>query len=106
VSQDPVVNQDNHIYFLKSLSDAQRIKNRLVDCFEIASNPEMTEEERKKFLNFVIVGGGPTSCEFAGELQEFITKDVKNRFPELVGKAQVNIVNKAKNLLPSYASDI
>jgi len=68
VSQDPVVNQDNHIYFLKSLSDAKRIRNRLIDCFERASNPGNTKEEIDNALNFVIVGGGPTSCEFAGEL--------------------------------------
>ena len=66
----------------------------------------MTEEERKKFLNFFIVGGGPTSCEFAGELQEFIKKDVKVKFPELAGHAKINIVNKAKFLLPSYATDL
>lgn len=66
----------------------------------------MTDEEIDKFLNFVIVGGGPTSCEFAGELQEFIQKDVKLKFPELAGRAKINIVNKAKKLLPSYASDI
>lgn len=63
-------------------------------------------DEKKRFLNFVIVGGGPTSCEFAGELQEFIKNDVKNLFPELTGIAKVNIVNKAEKLLPSYASDI
>ena len=39
VSQDPVINQENHIYFLKSLSDAKRIRSRLIDCFERASNP-------------------------------------------------------------------
>ena len=104
VSQDPVVNQDNHIYFLKSLSDAQRIRNRLIDCFEIASNPEMNLEERTRFLNFVIVGGGPTSCEFAGELAEFIKYDVKAKFPELVDQAKITIINKAKQVLPSYAT--
>ena len=63
-------------------------------------------DEKKRFLNFVIVGGGTTSCEIAGELQEFIKNDVKNLFPELTGIAKVNIVNKAEKLLPSYASDI
>ena len=81
---------------MKSLSDATRIRNRLVDCFEIASNPEMLQEERERFLNFVIVGGGPTSCEFAGELAEFIKTDVIKKFPELANQAKVTIINKAK----------
>lgn len=66
----------------------------------------MNLEERTRFLNFVIVGGGPTSCEFAGELAEFIKYDVKAKFPELVDQAKITIINKAKQVLPSYASDI
>jgi NADH:ubiquinone reductase (non-electrogenic) len=66
----------------------------------------MSKEERERFLNFVIVGGGPTSCEFAGELAEFIEKDARQKYPELVEKAKVTIINKAKQVLPSYATDI
>lgn len=30
--------------------------------------PNVSEEERKKLLSFVVVGGGPTGVEFAAEL--------------------------------------
>jgi len=32
--------------------------------------------ERRRLLHTVIVGGGPTGVEFAGELSDFISKDL------------------------------
>jgi NADH dehydrogenase len=44
--------------------------------FEQASLPTTTEEERKRLLNFVVCGGGPTGVEFAAELYDFLTEDL------------------------------
>ena len=41
----PGVNEDNHVFFLKNLWDARKIRNRLIDCFERASNPIISAEE-------------------------------------------------------------
>jgi NADH:ubiquinone reductase (non-electrogenic) len=46
--------------FLKNVSDAIKIKEKILDCFEKASLKGVSEEERKRLLHFVIVGGGPT----------------------------------------------
>ncbi|KAL0354206.1 UNVERIFIED_CONTAM: External alternative NAD(P)H-ubiquinone oxidoreductase B1, mitochondrial [Sesamum angustifolium] len=59
-----------HCHFLKEVEDAQRIRRTVIDCFEKAVLPELTEEERKINLHFVIVGGGPTGVEFAAELHD------------------------------------
>ncbi len=64
------------MFFLKQLEHSRAIRNRLIECFERASSPSCTDEEARKLLSFVIVGGGPTSVEFAGELYDFVTKDV------------------------------
>jgi NADH dehydrogenase FAD-containing subunit len=40
----------------------------MLDVFEKAASVSIDEEERKRLLNFIIVGAGPTSVEFAGEL--------------------------------------
>ena len=67
---------------LMLVSDAERIRKNVLDLFEAASLPGLPEEvrkqknnvhdgyeqERKKLLHFVIVGGGPTGVEFAAEL--------------------------------------
>jgi NADH dehydrogenase len=54
-----------HAMFLKDVGDAQKIRQRILACFEIASLPITSEQMRKYLLNFAIVGGGPTGVEFA-----------------------------------------
>lgn len=39
---------------------------------EAASHDSVSEEERRRLLHFVVVGGGPTGVEFAAELSDFI----------------------------------
>ena len=50
-----------HVFYLKQLEHSRAIRNRLLECFEIASSPVRSEEEIVKLLTFVIVGGGETS---------------------------------------------
>jgi NADH dehydrogenase FAD-containing subunit len=57
-----------HANFLKSVEDAQKIRSKVVDAFESANLPGQPEEERKRLLRFVVVGGGPTGVEYAAEL--------------------------------------
>jgi NADH dehydrogenase len=45
-------------FFLKDVGDARRIRQRLLDCFEIASSPNTSEQMKKCLLNFAVVGGG------------------------------------------------
>ncbi|KAJ6292458.1 hypothetical protein OIU78_024601 [Salix suchowensis] len=46
--------------FLKEVEDAQQIRQSVINSFEKASLPTLSDEERKRILHFVIVGGGPT----------------------------------------------
>lgn len=71
------------MYFLKQLGDARNIRNRLLECFERAANPYLSSEECSRLLSFVVVGGGPTSIEFAAELHDFLANDVKRWYPDL-----------------------
>ena len=64
---DPDMEGDG-IFFLKQLKHARGIRNNIVDSFEKAAVPTVTANERKRLLSFVVVGGGPTSCEFVSEL--------------------------------------
>lgn len=49
--------------------DAQKIRIRVLDCFENAALPSKSPEERDRLLHFVVVGGGPNGVEFAAELR-------------------------------------
>ena len=57
---------------LQEVADARRIRTKVLENFERATQPSTTEEERRKLLHFVIVGGGPTGVEFGAELYDFL----------------------------------
>ena len=65
-----------HVEFLKNVTDARRIRSKVIECFERACLPSTTDEERRKLLSFVICGGGPTGVEFAAELFDMLNEDL------------------------------
>ena len=34
-------------------------------------------------MTFVVAGGGPTGCEFCGELSDFVKNDLRRFYPKL-----------------------
>jgi NADH dehydrogenase len=54
---------------MKTLEQAQRLRNHVLACLEHAAQAE-TEPERRRWLSFVVVGGGPSGVEYAGALLE------------------------------------
>lgn len=88
------------------MEHSRALRNKLIECFERASSPACTVEEAKRILTFVIVGGGPTSIEFAGELHDFITKDIIRWYPDLRGATRVTVIEASDHLLGNFHSRI
>ena len=53
-------------------------------------------------MSFIIVGGGPTSCEFAAELYDFVTQDVQRLYPSLLPFVKVTVVEAGPALLGPF----
>jgi NADH dehydrogenase len=67
---------------MKTLGDALRLRNHLLEQIEQASE-ELSDSERAKYLTVVIVGNGPTGVELAGMLAD-MQRDILHRdHPEL-----------------------
>jgi NADH:ubiquinone reductase (H+-translocating) len=64
---------------LKSLEDALAIRRRVLIAFE-AAEMETDERTRKEWLTFVVVGGGPTGVELAGQIGEIARDTMRNQF--------------------------
>merc|ERR1712004_775341 len=92
----------HNVFFLKQLEHARAIRNRIIECFERASSPSVSEAERRRLLTFVVVGGGPTSIEFTSELYDFLTRDVSLWYPDLANSHSVTLVEAGKHLLGSF----
>lgn len=58
---------------LKTLADSVKIRSRIIDAFERAALIA-DYDLRKEYLTFVVVGGGATGVEMAGEIAEFSLK--------------------------------
>ena len=61
-----------HCQFLKQIEDASGLRRSLAYCFERASIPGLSIEEKREALSFVIVGAGPTGVEYTGELRDWL----------------------------------
>jgi NADH dehydrogenase len=82
----------------KTIADAVQVRNRVLGALEVAARTHDLVE-RDRLLRFVIVGGGFTGVEAAGELQGFL-RSVLRYFPEIDrGRVEVVVVESGHGLL-------
>jgi hypothetical protein len=61
-----------HAHFLRDVSHAAAIRSRIIQNLGLASTPGRTQHGRQSLLHIVVVGGGPTGVEVAGEIVDFV----------------------------------
>jgi NADH dehydrogenase len=89
----------------KSLLDAIRIRNHVIEMFERADR-ETDPEMRREMLSFVIAGGGFAGVELAGALNDFsrgILADYPNLSPADV---QIVVVHSRDHILPELSESL
>lgn len=85
--------------FMQEVEDAQKIRQSVIDCFENAILPGLSEDERRTSLHFVIVGGGPTGVEFAAELHDFFSEDLVNIYPMVRDLVKITLIQSGDHIL-------
>nr|GMC72851.1 external alternative NAD(P)H-ubiquinone oxidoreductase B2, mitochondrial-like [Ipomoea batatas]GME02633.1 external alternative NAD(P)H-ubiquinone oxidoreductase B2, mitochondrial-like [Ipomoea batatas] len=91
-----------HAHFLKEIEDAKKIRRNVIDCFERANLPSVPEEEKKRLLNFVVVGGGPAGVEFAAELHDLVTEDLFKLYPHLKEYVKITLLEAGGHILNMF----
>ena len=91
---------------LKTLEDAVEIRRRVLYAFEAAER--CTDPvEREKWLNFVVIGAGPTGIELAGAVAEFARKTVKHDFRSIdPTTARVVLLEAGPRIAAAYDADL
>lgn len=90
-----------HAFFLREVNHAQEIRKKLILNLMLSENPGISDEEKKRLLHCVVIGGGPTGVEFSGELSDFIMKDVRERYAHVKDYIRVTLI-EANEILSSF----
>ena len=107
----------NHSYFnhpewekfapgLKNLNDANHIRDNVMMSFE---NAERTEDplERKKFMTFVVIGGGPTGVEMAGAIAELAHNSLIGNFKKIdPSESKIYLIEGIDQILGIFPQDL
>lgn len=84
---------------MQEVEDAQNIRRAVIDCFERASLPTVSDEEKKRILHFAVVGGGPTGVEFAAELHDFVNEDLVKVYPGVKELVKITLLEAGDHIL-------
>jgi NADH:ubiquinone reductase (H+-translocating) len=89
---------------LYSLTDARRVRERVLQLFADASaKPELIEDGA---LTFVVVGGGATGVEISGALSELVHDVMPHRYAHLaVAGAKIILVDVGHTLLAPFTDE-
>jgi NADH dehydrogenase len=89
-----------HAFKLKRYDDCFRLKNHLIEMFELA-DIETDPDERRRLLTFFVAGGGYAGTEIAGELADFVRLLTKKDYPGIGrDECRVVLVHRGKTILP------
>ena len=89
----------------KSLLDAIKIRNHVIDMFERADR-ELDREQRREMLTFVIAGGGFAGVELAGSLNDF-ARGILADYPHISTEdLQIVLVHSRDRILPELSESL
>jgi len=91
-----------HAPNLKTISDARRIRSRIIQTFEQAEQ-ETDPERIRALLTFVLVGGGPTGVEMAGALAELTRWTIAPEYRHIdTRSARILLFEAGERLLAAF----
>jgi NADH dehydrogenase FAD-containing subunit len=91
---------------LKSLADAEAIRNRVLQAFEQAETEE-DPRRHSELLTFVLVGAGPTGVELAGALSVLVRNTLRAEFKRIDPlSARIVLVDLGARVLGAFAEGL
>jgi len=88
---------------LKSLADAEAVRNKVLQAFEQAEAEEDPSRHRD-LLTFVLVGAGPTGVEMAGAIAVMVHGTLKSEFRRIdPASARVVLLDRGHRVLGTFS---
>jgi NADH:quinone reductase (non-electrogenic) len=98
---------------LKTIEDALEIRRRVLLAFELAERRKAEESAASSdvasgsFLQFVVVGGGPTGVELAGTLAEIARHALNGEFRNIDPRqSRILLIEGGPRVLPAYSEKL
>jgi NADH:ubiquinone reductase (H+-translocating) len=92
-----------HAPCLKTLTDAETIRTKILSAYEMA---EFTDDadERLRHMTVVLVGAGPTGVELAASIAQMATTTLRSNFRRInPADTSIFLLEGGKRVLPSFA---
>ncbi|HEY3190252.1 MAG TPA: NAD(P)/FAD-dependent oxidoreductase [Solirubrobacteraceae bacterium] len=91
---------------VKSLESALAVRSQILSAFE-AADAEADPEKQRAWLTFVVVGGGPTGVEMAGQIGELARDTLRRDFRTIDTRSgRILLIEAADRLLTSFPSSL
>ena len=88
---------------LKTITDAETIRTRILSAYELAESTD-DADERRRHMTFVLVGAGPTGVELAASIAQMTTTTLRSNFRRIdPGQTSIILLDGAKRVLPTFA---
>jgi NADH dehydrogenase len=97
----------NNALTIKSIGDAIVLRNHIISMLEQADIEHEDLKLRRSLMTFVIIGGGFSGVEVAGELNDFVRESIEHFYHNLDRiDARVILVNSGDRILPEVTEDL
>src|SRR5208283_2155994 len=88
---------------LKTITDAQTIRSKILSAYELAESTD-DDDERRRQMTFVLVGAGPTGVELAASIAHMARTTLRANFRRIdPATTLIVLLDGAKRVLPSFA---
>lgn len=100
-----VPGMSEHAFLLKNVGDALKLRATIIERFEEA-NLETDEAKRRRLLTFVVVGGGYSGVETAGQIHD-LGVEILSMYPRLRSEHfRVALIHSGPHLLPEISESL
>ena len=91
---------------LKTMTDAEAIRTKILTAYELAESTDDTGERRRQ-MTFVLVGAGPTGVELAASIAQMTTTTLRSNFRRIdPAHTSIFLLEGGKRVLPSFAESL
>jgi NADH dehydrogenase len=91
---------------LKSLTDAETIRGKVLSAYELADTIN-DETERMRAMTFILVGAGPTGVELAASMAQMATLTLRGQFRQIdTAESTIILIEGGARILPTFAESL